>query len=368
MSVNTRLSASLALACQSLAWVPAMAQNSLTVPMEVVRVSNPELTNPSRGDVTLYRISPQYTLQRTQGNSRTELSLGAVIEKSSNTDLSANRTLPNVRLLWETTAELSVYRLRAAVEDASTRETEFADFGRVVRDSRQRTATLGGSWVRELSAGSNLELGASHARVTYDTPVLVPYNETTGSAVYRFESSPSARYSLATRLSHLDPEGTRRTASRAGVTLGYETEVNERVTLNVMGGAVYTNAPRKATRPVGELRLNYRGERAGYTLAWARDVSAGGSMGGYTRFESVEASMTYPISVDTLFSLGVNHARTLEAGGDAGSTAYARVRSELTRFWAVTLGLEHRRASPFGGRTAQGNSLALGLVYAHPDF
>lgn len=368
MSVNKRLSASLALACQSFAWAPAMAQNSLTVPMEVVRVSNPELAAESRGSVTLYRIHPQYTLQRTQDNSRTELSLGALIEKSSNTDLSANRTLPSVRLLWERSSPLSVLRLRASVEDASTRETEFAEFGRVVRDSKQRTATLGGSWTRDLSAGSFVEFGAAHARVSYDTPVLVPYNETTGTVVYRFESSPNARYSVSTRLSHLDPDGARETASRAGVTLGYETDISERFTLNAMGGAVYTSSPSKDTRPVGELRLTYRGERAGYSLAWARDVSAGGSMGGYTRFESVEASMTYPLTIDTAFSVGVNHARSLETAGDSGSSAYARLRSELTRFWAFTVGLEHRRARPFGGPVARGNSVALGLVYSHPDF
>ena len=112
--------------------------------MEVVRVSNPDLAAESRGSVTLYRVHPQYTLQTVQGSSRTELSLGGMIERSSNTDLSANRTLPSVRVLWESSSPVDVFGLRASLEEASTRETEFAEFGRVTRDSTQRTGTLGG--------------------------------------------------------------------------------------------------------------------------------------------------------------------------------------------------------------------------------
>jgi hypothetical protein len=368
MIVKARLSASWVLGCQAFVWLPAMAQNTLTVPMEIVRISNPELAPVSRGSATLYRIHPQYTIQSVDGPSRTELGLGAMIERSSNTDLSANRTLPSVRVLWESSSPLTTYRLRASLEDASTRETEFADFGRVTRDSRQRTGTLGGTWIRDLSAGSALELGASYARVSFDTPVLIPYSETSGSVTYRFESNPNARYSLMTSLSHLNPDGVGANASRGGLSLGYETDLSERFTLNAMGGVVYTDLPRRRTGPVGGLRVTYRGERAGYVVGWSRDVSAGGSLGGYTRFENVDASVTYPLSINTSLSVGASHARSLETTRDAGTSAYARVRTELSRFWAFTAGLEHRRARSAGGPVGQGNSLAVGFVYTHPDF
>lgn len=366
--MSSRIASFLVLASQPFVWLPVMAQNSLTVPMEIVRVSNPDLSAESSGSVTLYRINPQYTLQTIQGSSRTELTLGGMVERSSNTDLSANRTLPSVRVLWENASPVEVFGLRASLEEASTRETEFAEFGRVTLDSTQRTGTVGGTWTRNLTARSFLELAASHARVSYDTAALVDYSETRGSAAYRFESSPSSRYSLSTSAARLKPSGGGVSASRGEVGLGYEVDLREGLTLNARAGVVHTSAPRGKTDPVGALRLVYTGERVGYSFEWARDVSLGGSLAGYTRSETFGASLTYPFTVDTSLSFGYSQARSLEADQNVGATVYARVRSELTRFWALTMGLESRRARSSGGPAARGNSLAVGLVYAHPDF
>ncbi|MGB4347239.1 MAG: hypothetical protein WBJ21_12685 [Burkholderiaceae bacterium] len=365
--MTPQLSASLGLVCLSFACSPAVAQNTLTVPMEILRVSNPDLSAESRGNVTLYRFHPQYTIQAIQGSSRTELSLGGMIEKSGNIDLSASRTLPSVRVLWESSSPVATFGLRASLEEASTRETEFAEFGRVTLDSSQRTGTLGGEWTRNLTAESSIELGVSHARVSYDTPLLLDYSESLGSVAYRFESSANAAYSLSASASRLNPEAGGESASRGELGLGYEVDISEGVSLNATAGAVRINALRKKTVPVGALSVAYRGERIGYAAAWSREVSAGGSLGGYTRSDGFEASVTYPFTANTSLALGVAHARSLEADGDAGVSAYARIRSELTRFWAFTMGFEQRRAMPFGRPTARGNSVAVGLVYAHPD-
>lgn len=86
------------------------------------------------------------------------------------------------------------------------------------------------------------------------------------------------------------------------------------------------------------------------------------------RSQGFEASLTYPFTASTSLSLGFNRVQSLEDDRDAGATAYARIRSELTRFWTFTMGLEQRRSMPFARPTAQGHSVAVGLVYAHPDF
>ena len=366
--MKSSLTSSLVFACHAFMWLPAMAQNTLTVPMEVLRVSNPDLAAVSPGSVTLFRIQPQYTLQLPQDSSRTELSLGGTIERSQNTDLSANRTLPNVRVLWESSTPVSVLGLRASLEDASTRETEFAEFGRVIRDSTQRTGTLGATWTRNLSPGTSAELAASHARVSYDTASLVDYSETVGSVAYRFESTPNTRYVLFASASRLNPDGVGASASRGELGLGYEVDITEVVKLIATAGAVRTTAPQRKTYPVGTLRLAYEGERVGYAVAWSRVISASGSTEGYARSENVEASLTYPFTANTSLSLGARYAQSLEADRDAGSTAFARIRSQLTRFWTFTMGLEQRRAMPSGEPAARGSVVAVGVVYSHPDF
>ncbi len=367
--MNARLTTpALAFTLQAIVWSPVMAQNTLTVPLEAVRISNPDLSPESRGSVTLFRLHPQYTLQTTQGASRTELALGALIERSGNTDLSANRSLPSVRVLWEYSSPVTVFGLRASLEEASTRETEFAEFGRVALDSKERTGAVGGTWTYNLTAGTALELDLSHARVTYDTPLLVNHRETSGSIAYRISASSNARYSLTAGASRLTPDGGRERESRSELGLGYERDISEGLVLNATAGAVRTNTVRGKTAPVGALRLTYTGERIGYAVAWSREVSADGVVAGYTRSQVFDASATYPITIDTSFSLGVSHAQALDGDRDTGSMVYARVQSELTRFWAISMSLEQRRAKPFGGPTAKGHSVAVGLVYSHPDF
>ncbi len=375
----------------SLAGSAAMAQNSLTVPMEVVRVNNPNLVAEGggeddgadggsaarRGSVTLFRIHPEYTLHSARDGSRTELTLGGLIERSSNTDLSAHRSLPSVSVLWEGRSPTGVFGLRASLMEESTRETEFADFGRVALDTTQRIGTLGANWSKGLTSNTTLELEAAHARVKYDTPLIRDYNETSMGAAHHWQYSADTRYSLTAAAARLrqegrtipspDDEGAGR-ASRAGIGLAYEARLSEDLALVGSVGAVRTRALRGTTHPVGGLRLSYDGETIDYTLAWLREVSVSGAFGGYLLVETVETSLTYPFTVNTSLSVGAGHARSLEMDREAGTTVFARVRSELTPFWALTIGLEHRRVRTYGGPSARGHSVALGLVYSHPDF
>ncbi len=359
---------SLLLLSQSVLCLPAMAQNAFSVPMEVVHVSNPDLAAESRGSVTLYRIHPQYTLQLVQDSARTELSLGAMIERSSNTDLSANRSLPSVRVNWTNSSPVSVFGLQASLEEASTRETEFAEFGRVARDSKSRTGSVGTTWAHNFSAEDSLELAATHARVSYDSDLFIPYRESRGAATYGKRVGPNTRYSLSASVSRLNTDVPELDANRGEIGVGYQTDLREGLTLNVGVGAVRTTGANPDTDPVASLRLEYTGERVGYAVSLSREVSAGGSLGGYSRSQGFDASMTYPLSVNTTLSLGVGHTKSLEAESDAGAIVFARLRSELSRFWAFTVGLEHRRAMPAVGPTGRGNSVAVGLVYSHPDF
>lgn len=389
--MNPHTASWLLLVCLGGAWLPVSAQNTLTVPMEVVHVHNPNLVpqrsahpdaDPDaaardelrRGNATLIRFHPQYTLQRVDGPSRTELTLGGLIERSSDTALSAHRSLPSVGVLWENSHPTGMIGLRGSLAEESTREVEFADFGRVVVDSTQRTGLVGATWTTELTPSTDLELALSHARVTYDTPLLRDYDETLASARYRWQHSANGRYGLTASAARQrrderigDDEPFNR-ISRHGIVLGYELELSEGTVLAASAGAMRTNAPDRRTHGVGSLRLTGEGERLAYALEWQRDLAADGTARGYTRADTFGASLSYPFTADTALTVGVSHARSLDGERDEGSLAYARLRSELTRFWAATAGLEYRRSRLSGAPFARGHAVTLGLVYTHPDF
>jgi hypothetical protein len=377
--MNSRVAYLLLPACLGCASFPGFAQNTLTVPMEVAFVNNPNLVpegagdDARRGSVTLYRLNPQYTLEMGAGSSsRTELTLGALIERSSNTALSANRSLPSVGVRWEGRGPTSVIGLRASLAETSTRETAFTDFGRVAIDSTERNATIGATWTRELTSSTSLELEAFHARVDYDTTLLRDYQETGANVRYRWQSSVNNRYSLTTgavrQRQDSDAFGVRNRISRNELVLGYEVDLSQSVILAANVGVARTRAFDSQTHAVGGFRLVSEGERLTYSVEWARNVSSDGTSRGFTRADTFGGSVGYFFTVDTSLMVGVSRARSLDVERGEGTLAYARVRTELTPFWAVTAGVQHRRARAAGGPFARGHEVAVGLVYSHPGF
>jgi hypothetical protein len=366
-------------ACLGCASLPTFAQNMLTVPMEVAFVNNPNLVpegvgdDARRGNVTLYRLSPQYTLALGAGtSSRTELTLGALIERSSDTALSANRSLPNVGVRWEGRGPTSIIGLRASLAETSTRETAFTDFGRVAIDSTERTATIGATWTRELTPSTSVELETFHARVEYDTPVLRDYQETGANVRYRWQSNLNHRYSLTggtvRQRQDRDAVGAANRISRNELVLGYEVDLSPSVMLAANAGVARTNAVDSRTHAIGGFRLVNEGERLTYSVEWARSVSSDGTARGFTRADTLGGSVGYFLTANTLFTVGASRARSLDGERDEGTLAYARVRTELTSFWSVTGGLQHRRARSAGAPFARGHEVTVGLIYSHPDF
>ncbi len=378
--MNSRAASYLLLpACLGCASLPAFAQNTLTVPMEVAFVNNPNLVpegvgnDSRRGNVTLYRLNPQYTLQVGAGSSsRTELTLGALIERSSNTDLSANRSLPNVGVRWEGRGPTSTIGLRASLAETSTRETAFTDFGRVAIDSTERTGTIGATWARELTASTSLELETFHSRVEYDTPLLRDYQETGANVRYRWQSNLNHRYSLTggtvRQRQDRDAFGQGNRISRNELILGYEVDLSQSVILTANAGVARTSAVDSRTHAIGGFRLVNEGERLTYSVEWARNVSSDGTVRGFTRADTLGGSIGYFLTADTLFTVGASRARSLDGERDEGTLAYARVRTELTPFWSITGGVQHRRARSAGAPFARGHEVTVGLVYSHPDF
>lgn len=342
----------------------AAAQTAVSIPVELISVSNPGLAVGGAGSVVILRAAPQYTIASVSGNARTELSLGATIERSSNTALSGNREDPNLRLLWESASAVSVLQLRASVEEASTRETEFSEFGQTVLDGTQRTASLGATWTRQLSASQSLEVGAFHASVDYDLPSFVDYRETRGLASYRFETSPTTRYVIGTSISRLrfDTPGT--AATRTGVSLGVERDLTATLAVSGSVGATRVSAPVRDTVGIAAVRLNHTGERFRASAAIARDVSASGTLVRYVPSQTVEFSAGYNLTSSTELSAGISQSTTRELVRTTGTTAFVRVRSALSERWTATAGLDQRRSEGAGGIVARSNGVSVGLVYA----
>lgn len=359
----------LAAATASVLWAhPVWAQNSVTVAVDVERISNPSLAAESPGSVTLFRVAPRLEKTWVEEQRRSVLGLGASLERSSNTSLLANRNNPSIDYRLEIGAERSLVGLRASLEEAGTRSTEFEEFGRVAVDSTQRTGILAARWRQELSPTSGLELEGLHRRVRFDTPLLEGYRENVLSSLVDFERGEDSRYFFEGRIARLEPSGASAAANRYDLGAGIEAGVAEGFTVRANLGAARISGTGGDTAAVGGISLAYERDRVTLDLRLNKALEPSGTDGRYVDSEVLATTISYRFAETTALSVGISQARSRGETRDTGSSVFVRLRSEISQFWAMTAGAEHRRARALGTSSARGSSVVVGLIYSHPDF
>lgn len=345
------------------------AQQSVTVPFEIEHSSNPALTANETVGVTRLRVSPQYTLVKQDGSTQTQFSFGGVLERSSNTAVSNHRSDPNLSFGIERAFPVGSLGLRAAVSESSSRQEEFTETGVVASDATQRNIVLDGSWRRELSDVSRLELGLVAAKVQYDTPSLVGYREFRTSAGFSHDLHDETQLTARWEGSRLHPSDGTVSTSRSSFSIGLSSRLTEAYQLVAAIGTERTSGLGSSRSPSSLLRLEYTGERLESTLEWSRSVVASGALGGYVGTRHIGWTARYPLSERTSINFASSQARSQGAGGAVGTTWLAGLRHSFSDFWSIEgrLGQSRTRPNDAGG-SATSNVGGLVLIYSHPDF
>jgi len=346
----------------------AMAQHSVVVPLEMHHSSNPALTSDAPVGVVRFRVSPQYTIENQDGANLNRFSFGGVLERSSNTAVSAHRSDPNLSFELQRASPAGDLGLRVALSQASTREEAFSETGVVVSDATQRNVVLAGTLARNLSDVSRVELGLGANEVSYDTPRLVDSREFRSSVRFSRDLREDMQVMARWEGSRLRPDQGVVRSSRNSLGIGLSSRLSEAVRLVAEVGTVRTSGLVSSSDPATLLRLEYTGERLSSTLEWARSSTAFGATGGYAATRVLGWTAEYPLSERTSVNLSAAHTRSQGAGGAAGSNWTAGVRHALGEFWSVEGRLGQLRSRPSTGGSASANLVGLLLTYSHPDF
>lgn len=367
---NRPLFASSSVLVAALAGLPltSVAQSHVSVPVEIEHSSNPELTTDEAIGVTRLRVSPQYTLERRDGSTQTRLSLGGVLERSSNTSVSNHRSDPNLSYEIEQVFPVGSLGLRASLSESSTRQEEFAETGVVASDATQRNILLDGTWRRDLSDVSRLELGLGAAKVRYDTSSLVGYREFRTSVGGGYDLGDETQLTARWEGSRLRPDQGIDRSSRRSFAIGLSTRLSEALRFVAEQGTVRTSGLGATRTPSTLVRLEYAGERLTSNLEWSRSTAISGSFGGYTSTRQFGWTVDYAWSERTSFNLAASQSRSEGPGGAVGSSWMAGLRHSLDDFWSIEGRLGQLRTRPNAGGRANANVAGLVLTYSHPDF
>jgi hypothetical protein len=346
--------------------MPVQAQHSVSVTTEVERIENPLLSTVSPGGVTVLRVAPNYRYETQADRIQSRLSIGAVLERSSDTGLLASRTYPSLGYTWSYGWPTSSLELRANLAEAATRNTELQELGRVSVDSRERSLLAGARWTQELTARTDLTVDLSNTRVTYSPALLPDYRELEASGRITWEASERVFYYLEPAYARLTSSGLADATTQARWQAGVRNEIAPGWTLTGFAGQARVGSRPSSTGTLAGLQLAFAGSRWSSGAEWSRDVAVSASEAAYVRTESWAARFGYRLTEGASLSAQVTRSRSGGAGGSRGQVAGLVLENELGPQWSSVVGIEDRRSRPLGGTTASGWAVRAGLVYAYP--
>lgn len=344
----------------------AHAQQSVSLAATVERIENPSLNLVSPGGATVLRVVPGYAYELQGDRSSSKLSLGAVVERSSNTALLASREYPNLDYLWRYNWPDARLALRAGLAESNTRNTEFQDAGRVTVDSKERTVTAGADWTQDLSARTQLALNAANARVSYDSLLLDGYQELKVLGRLSWEAVERTSFFFEPGYSHLSPLGNLATSSQFRWTLGMNTDLTPELSLRIFAGRARLEAPVASNGSLGGLHLVYTGRRMTSDLEWTKDATASGVAALYVNTQTVRMRVGYQITEDSTLTAGWSRAKSSGSSISRGTEIHLTLESQLSSNLTSTLGVEERRSANPAGIDAKGWAVRAGLSYAYP--
>jgi hypothetical protein len=346
----------------------SMAQHSVTVPIEIGHNSNPSLATDEAIGVTLFRMSPQYTLARQQGSSQTRFSFGGVLERSSNPAISNHRSDPNVSFEIEPISPVGGIGLRVGLSESSTREEEFTETGAITSDATQRNIVLGSTWRQQLSEFARLELGLGAEKVQYDVTSLVGFREFRAFAGINHDLVDEAQLTARWEGSRLRPDQDAARSSRNRFVVGITNQFSDTFRFVSEIGTQRISGLDSSRSPSALLRLEYVGERLASTFEWSRSSTTSASSGSYTRTRLLGWTASYEWSERTSMNFAIGETRSQGESGAAGSTWSTGLRHELNDFWTIEGRLSQQRTRPNAGGSGTANVVGMILTYSHPDF
>lgn len=355
-----------------LVYASGPAQQAVSIPAEVEFDTNPRLAQGNASSAVRYRLRPQYsyTYHVDDANEWSAV-LGANLERSSNTQVSANRKDPSVELKWQQEAPTASWGLNAKYSKASTRTTEFDQTGIVTADRTQTNRSVGANWGKYLAERWIANGEINQRWVDYDTDSLVSYRNSSASGGLSYDLASSEKLSVFFSGSHYSPSANNfilaRSSSSMGLMFGYAGALSDKMDWNVQAGKVKITGLDAGYYLQGKVQVNYKGDYASGGVNFDRSVVAGGQTGGLTVSNSLRLQTRIEVAERTAIDFYYNFTKNAGFNGGKTNSMGANYVFEISPFWRLNVNIQRKTADQRTGY-AGANMVGVGLNYNYSDF
>lgn len=365
-------------AAPGLVLAQSLYQHKVSVDMGLERDSNPTLSTTGRG-VSRLRMTPHYTLLRSDGADDLSLNLGATLERSSDTTLSQNRKDADVRVQWQHAAESTTYTTNAGYQQSALRDALLQETGQQVGVDGTRTVrNLGFSVMHMLDPLYRVSGGLQAQWSSFTGNTMPDSRQLSASAELSRALAPGQEMFVGGELSSYAPDRlpgqlSQNSVMRSAV-IGYRSQIaGSPWDWSVSGGAASYTGPFSDTTAKGEIRIGYTGERWNTSASWSRQPVTDTLRGSFSQNQQMRLTAEYAWSELTRIALEASHNRTQSTQQDTSKVLGLRVSHDLSPLWSMGLHLSRTQvrragASSIGAPQASGHSVGVVLTYTHPDF
>ncbi len=342
--------------------------HSLSLQTGLDHDSNPMMVDADVRSVSRVWVTPSYRLMRVDGP--VSWSLGGQVNfvRSSDQELSLNRSDPNVRFDWQREYERGYHAFNLGYRASSTRSEELDELGfsRRVEGTRKQLS-LGADWVHQMSDRLEASLSVSVDDVRFDEDVRSDYRNTGLGLTLVY--ALSERDDLYGNLSynHSDMElSSALDSTHYSALMGWKRELDELWRLDASLGLSRDEGLTDNTGWHGNLRLNYVGERTTGRLSFGRSNEPS-SFGGYTESNKALGSLAYEVSERNRLGASLVWRENLSNQ----DTTYTNTKLWFSRELAedVSLNLSYQfKTTDSNDREADGHVWLLSLGYVFPEW
>ncbi len=162
--ISNKLAILVALLFTSNAGAAIVLEHSATISLGTDYHSNIQYLEHDAESAYIYSLTPEYKVKALDGTNEWFASIGAALERSSNTTVSRNREDPFATIGWKRALEKGMFGLTASYLRDSTRTTQLAETGFVVEDGTEVSRAIIADWTRTLTDKVNLTMQAGYEK------------------------------------------------------------------------------------------------------------------------------------------------------------------------------------------------------------
>ncbi len=326
--------------------------------------SNPIMTEKNKQSLFRFTLAPTYSFAKVDENQRINFDASLNVQRSTNTQVSADRKDPRVNLAWLYVAEKNQYNVDLGYSKYSTRFSELTESGFIQQDGSVLNKNISAGWGRTITDRLISKVNASYSDAVFTAAGLSSYTskQINGNLSYAYSEyfSPYIQAAISDYKTQINPKP----ISSTNYSIGSTILMSERLDVNVNVGLNHSSTAGNGW--IGLFGSHYKSEYSSLSATLQRSVNPTG-LTDLQKTDSLVLNYTYDLSDLSAVGSTINFLKSDAITSNKVRQIDAFYSRTLSPQWNMRVIVTDKDYES-NASSAHGNVLGLSLTYQTPNF